>query len=189
MSVGRPNGNEFISPEIYISNQVKIEQARKLLEDMEKKNEMGLQNFTERERQQQAAEMQLMKQKEELHRKIQEGLEAQRLIEELERRQSAPLSEMSEVGGARIEEVQDSIQSMPPALPDMRVAGAQSSNVVPQYQNQTTQQPQQLVNHPSQINAYASSITAPLAAPTEFPQNPSLLSYPSVQYGQFIVLN
>lgn len=80
MSVGRPNGNEFISPEIYISNQVKIEQARKLLEDMEKKNEIGLQKFTERERQQQAAEMQLLKQKEELQRKIQEGLEAQSVL-------------------------------------------------------------------------------------------------------------
>ena len=80
MSVGRPNGNEFISPETYVNNQVKIEQARKLLEDMERKNEIGLQNFTERERQQQAAQMHLLKQKEDLQRKIQEGLEAQSVL-------------------------------------------------------------------------------------------------------------
>lgn len=77
MSLGRQNDNEFISPETYVSNQVKIEQARKLLEQMEDKNRRGLQKFTEREQQQQAAQAELLKQKEKLQRKIQEGLEAQ----------------------------------------------------------------------------------------------------------------
>lgn len=77
MSLQRTTGTGLISPEEYVANQAKIEQARKALEDMEHKNRVGLQKFAEAEREQQRIQAEILRQKQALERKVQEGLEAQ----------------------------------------------------------------------------------------------------------------
>ncbi|KAF9478400.1 hypothetical protein BDN70DRAFT_46037 [Pholiota conissans] len=94
MSLQRINATEPISPEEFVVNQVRIQNARKALEQMEERNHLGLQIYTDRE-------LELMRQKEELERKVQEGLEAQRLINEIEKVRSRATTGSS----ARIEEV------------------------------------------------------------------------------------
>ncbi|KAF8969361.1 hypothetical protein BDZ97DRAFT_238499 [Flammula alnicola] len=107
MSIGRPKPNALIPPGEYQANQAKIEQAREYLNSLEEMNQTGLQRFTERER---ANQLQLEVMKRDLQKKVDEGIQAQLLMQELERRQltSLPLLEGghdSTPGSARIEEV------------------------------------------------------------------------------------